>query len=612
LEEIIFQAIEAGSLDEAWDLFWGRMGAWQNIVLRLGAFERGERIAREFGIRLGLGGKMTKRLQSDVIGLWAFCLKELGQLDRALSVCQRELMHELLQAEIYMLKGYLRRAIPLFRDGYKQTAGIRFAESHQALCEALIGRDNCVAREMHYQGNWFGDGAVCDWQCAPDIPALDAAQVLLLLGYRNEARRFAKMGMAAPRASATERCLGRMISADSDGPQRETEPANLEFEELERWALRTRAQAAECAIALVQVRRALAALSDTVDMGAESRSLSGETDDLRLDDVGNAIEHGIRLSRVCGYGILHIDFLIESARLRLLTDEPEKAIEDLRLALEVGVHPPAESGRPVLLAASDEECCYVWGIAECFHLRAKALLLQAAQILLRADFSPAEICDLPAQVRAHIESARRELEECLKIRRRIQDPRLQETERVLSDLDRGVLTKFPPSRMAATTADALSATGKEKVPTMVIDQVLISYSHRDSKFLKELLTHLRPLERAGRLTKWSDNQILPGSQWFKDIQEALARTKVAVLLVTPSFLASDFIHEHELGPLLNEAAKGGVLILWVPVRACAYKETPLKDYQAVISPDKPLAQMKAERDSAWVRICGEIMKAANP
>jgi hypothetical protein len=35
----------------------------------------------------------------------------------------------------------------------------------------------------------------------------------------------------------------------------------------------------------------------------------------------------------------------------------------------------------------------------------------------------------------------------------------------------------------------------------------------------------------------------------------------------------------------------------------------LKDYQSVPPLDKPLAEMKAERDSAWVQICKEIKKA---
>ena len=54
----------------------------------------------------------------------------------------------------------------------------------------------------------------------------------------------------------------------------------------------------------------------------------------------------------------------------------------------------------------------------------------------------------------------------------------------------------------------------------------------------------------------------------------------------PDFLASDFIHEDELGPLLKEAERGGVTILWVPIYASAYKQTALEKYQAVLDPNK--------------------------
>jgi hypothetical protein len=119
------------------------------------------------------------------------------------------------------------------------------------------------------------------------------------------------------------------------------------------------------------------------------------------------------------------------------------------------------------------------------------------------------------------------------------------------------------------------------------NHVFISYSHKDKKFLDELLIHLKPLERAG----FDESRRSAGFQGLPCIRlHSRARTRA-------------FVKE--------QAEQGGVQILWTLVRACAYKETPLANYQAVIPPDKPLAEMKAERDKAWVRIYEEIKKAVN-
>jgi len=67
---------------------------------------------------------------------------------------------------------------------------------------------------------------------------------------------------------------------------------------------------------------------------------------------------------------------------------------------------------------------------------------------------------------------------------------------------------------------------------MARDQVFISYSHQDKRFLEDLLTHLKPYLRKCTITAWSDQQIEPGSKWFGEIQAALAKTSVAVMLVS--------------------------------------------------------------------------------
>lgn len=165
------------------------------------------------------------------------------------------------------------------------------------------------------------------------------------------------------------------------------------------------------------------------------------------------------------------------------------------------------------------------------------------------------------------------------------------------------LTKKVRSLLVAQQRVPLAAT--------VRDKVFISYSHRDKRFLDELLTHLKPLERAGRVSSWSDKQLKPGEKWFEEIKRTLQSSKVVVMLLTSNFLASDFINDFELAPVLKEAEAGGVRILWVLVRACSYQHTALKNYQALLPLDKPLAEMKAERDRAWVAICKEIERAVS-
>jgi hypothetical protein len=142
-------------------------------------------------------------------------------------------------------------------------------------------------------------------------------------------------------------------------------------------------------------------------------------------------------------------------------------------------------------------------------------------------------------------------------------------------------------------------------------RVFVSYSHRDKRHLDRLRVHLRPLEQKGVIDLWDDTRLIPGSEWAREIADAIDSAKVAILLVSADFLASSFIVENELPPLLAAAKRGGAAILPVVVGACRFTSTPeLSAYQSANDPVKPLASLPAaERERVWVRV-GDAIAAA--
>ena len=145
-------------------------------------------------------------------------------------------------------------------------------------------------------------------------------------------------------------------------------------------------------------------------------------------------------------------------------------------------------------------------------------------------------------------------------------------------------------------------------------KVFISYSHQDTRWLERLQVHLKPLERKGIVERWDDTCIKSGIRWQKEIEQALASAKVAVLLVSADFLASDFIAQHELPPLLRAAEQDGARILPVIVGSCLFdKEPDLAQFQAVNTLDKPLKALnEADQDKLLLSVAEAIDDTLNP
>lgn len=139
-------------------------------------------------------------------------------------------------------------------------------------------------------------------------------------------------------------------------------------------------------------------------------------------------------------------------------------------------------------------------------------------------------------------------------------------------------------------------------------RVFISYSHLDQDYLNRLLVHLKPLEKEGLIELWTDKKLRPGDRWKKEIEVVLDRANVAVLLVSADFLASDFITDNELPPLLRNAENKGTRIIPLILKPCRFaRDVNLRHFHAINDPDKALINLPAgEREMLYDSVAAEV------
>ena len=100
--------------------------------------------------------------------------------------------------------------------------------------------------------------------------------------------------------------------------------------------------------------------------------------------------------------------------------------------------------------------------------------------------------------------------------------------------------------------------------------VFISYSHKDEEWKDKLVTHLGVLQQQGLLEIWEDRKIEGGDDWLPEIEKAINKAHIAVLMISANFLTSKFILGKEVPEFLKRREKDNLRIMPLIVKPCAW------------------------------------------
>lgn len=80
-------------------------------------------------------------------------------------------------------------------------------------------------------------------------------------------------------------------------------------------------------------------------------------------------------------------------------------------------------------------------------------------------------------------------------------------------------------------------------------KLFLSWAHADHVLKEDLVSRLTPRLKIAKkydFIWWEDSLIYPGEEWKKGISSRFEESDYVVQLMSPAFLASDFIRNHEI------------------------------------------------------------------
>lgn len=134
-------------------------------------------------------------------------------------------------------------------------------------------------------------------------------------------------------------------------------------------------------------------------------------------------------------------------------------------------------------------------------------------------------------------------------------------------------------------------------------QIFICYVHEKDniRMLHELLKSIATLQRHYPIVFFYDGDISAGAEWEREIKEHLDTAQIILLLISPSFLASDFCSGVEMKRALERHECGEAYVIPLILYPALWQYSPIAKLQVLPLNGEPISQWRS-RDAAWVSV----------
>lgn len=156
---------------------------------------------------------------------------------------------------------------------------------------------------------------------------------------------------------------------------------------------------------------------------------------------------------------------------------------------------------------------------------------------------------------------------------------------------------------------------KEK---LAMRKIFISHSTEDYQEVQDFITHLSPLKREGLIDHWHCSQLVPGDTWDSTIQEKLWESDIICMLISPNWLANEYIFNKELSVAIERKEQfkrfsqgKDIIIFPIIIKPCLWSRVnSLASFQA--APQKAMEVSDyADKNKAWNDVLRKLIDVLN-